>query len=85
MGVSDISRHDETPSGKTLQFPGATSKSRRHDKTPRVTARGSSATQSAPKKSPIDPDFAIVEEAWDRLPEAIRAGILAIIRSSQAR
>jgi hypothetical protein len=88
MGVSDISRHDETPSGKTLQFPGATSKSRRHDKTPIVTARGSSATQSATQGAPVtlpsDPAFAIVAKAWDRLPEAIRQGVLAMVKASSS-
>jgi hypothetical protein len=84
MGASDISRHDETPSGKTLQFPGATSKSRRHDKTPIVTARGSSATQGAPVTLPSDPAFAIVAKAWDRLPEAIRQGVLAMVKASSS-
>jgi hypothetical protein len=29
-----------------------------------------------------DPDLAAVIEAWDRLPEAIRAGILAMVQAA---
>jgi hypothetical protein len=32
-----------------------------------------------------DPDLATVIEAWDRLPEAIRAGILAMVKASENR
>jgi hypothetical protein len=29
-----------------------------------------------------DPDLAAVIDAWDRLPEAVRAGIVAMVRAS---
>jgi hypothetical protein len=29
-----------------------------------------------------DPDLSAVVEAWDRLPEAVRAGIVAMVRAS---
>ena len=32
-----------------------------------------------------DPDLAAVIEAWDRLPEAIRAGIMAIVTASSVK
>ena len=32
---------------------------------------------------PIDPDLAAVVDAWPKLPEAIRAGILAMIRAAE--
>jgi hypothetical protein len=31
---------------------------------------------------PTDPDLAVVVECWDRLPEAIKAGIVAMVQSS---
>ena len=35
-----------------------------------------------PDSVPIDPDLAAVVEAWPKLPEAIKAGILAMIRAA---
>jgi hypothetical protein len=32
-----------------------------------------------------DPDFAAVAEAWPRLPEAIKAGILAMVKAAAQR
>ena len=29
-----------------------------------------------------DPDLAVVIDAWDRLPEAVRAGIVAIVQAA---
>jgi len=31
---------------------------------------------------PADPELAAVIDAWDRLPEAVRAGILAMVRAA---
>ena len=36
-----------------------------------------------PYKSPLPPDLAALIEAWDRLPEAIRAGIVAMVKASE--
>jgi len=41
----------------------------------------SSATE--PETVPIAPDLATVVEAWPKLPQAIRAGILAMIRAAE--
>jgi hypothetical protein len=39
-------------------------------------------SQPVPYKSPLPPDLAAVIEAWDRLPEAIRAAMLAMVRAT---
>jgi hypothetical protein len=31
---------------------------------------------------PDDPEFALVNAAWDRLPEAVKAGIVAMVRAA---
>jgi hypothetical protein len=31
---------------------------------------------------PADPDLKAVVEAWDRLPEAVRAGIVAMVKAA---
>ena len=41
-----------------------------------------SAGQPAPKASPTDPDLAAVVAAWPTLPEALRAGIVAMVRAA---
>ena len=33
----------------------------------------------------IDPDLAAVIDAWDRLPEAVRAGIVAMVRAAAGK
>jgi hypothetical protein len=40
------------------------------------------ATQSATRSLPEDAELAAVVEAWDRLPEAIRAGIVAMVKAA---
>jgi hypothetical protein len=32
---------------------------------------------------PADPDLAAVVDAWDRLPEAVRGGIVAMVRAAR--
>jgi hypothetical protein len=39
-------------------------------------------TQITTRPLPEDADLAAVIDAWDRLPEAIKAGILAMVRAS---
>lgn len=48
-----------------------------------------SATQSGAKSGalgaqngPLDPDLVVVAEAWPGLPDALRAGILAMVRAA---
>ena len=33
-------------------------------------------------EAPTDPDLALIVERWEQLPEAVRAGIVAMIRAS---
>jgi hypothetical protein len=40
------------------------------------------ATKSA-GKTPADPDFAAVAAAWDDLPDAVRAGIVAMVKAAR--
>ncbi len=44
--------------------------------------RPSTATQNATRLLPDDPDLAAVVEAWPDLPEAIKAGIMALVQTS---
>jgi hypothetical protein len=34
---------------------------------------------------PADPDLAAVIDAWDRLPEAIRAGVVAMLKAAEGK
>jgi hypothetical protein len=34
------------------------------------------------RAAPTDPDLAAVIDAWDRLPEAVRAGIVAMVKAA---
>ena len=44
---------------------------------PALTAHGQRAASN-------DPDLTAVIDAWDRLPDAVRAGILAMVRASRS-
>jgi hypothetical protein len=37
---------------------------------------------SSADSSALPPDLAVVVAAWDRLPEVVRAGILAMVKAS---
>jgi hypothetical protein len=45
-----------------------------------VCAPNAHQAESAP---PLDPDLALIESSWPDLPEALRAGILAMVRACQ--
>jgi hypothetical protein len=34
---------------------------------------------------PADPDLALVNAAWDRLPEAVKAGIVAMVKAAAGK
>jgi hypothetical protein len=38
-----------------------------------------------PYNGPYPPDLTAVIEAWDRLPEALKAGILAMVKSASGK
>jgi hypothetical protein len=46
--------------------------------------RGAKSAALGPKETPIDLGLKTVVEAWPTLPEAIKAGILAMIRAAQS-
>src|SRR5271157_3381954 len=46
------------------------------------TTRPSRATRGATRPLPDDPDLAAMVAAWPELPEAIRAGLLAMVRAA---
>jgi hypothetical protein len=37
------------------------------------------------RAGPADPDLVTVVAAWDRLPEAVRAGIVAMVRAASGK
>ena len=44
--------------------------------------RSPGATENATRDLPDDPDLAAVVTAWSSLPEAVRAGIVAMVKAS---
>jgi len=52
----------------------------RQQATPNVIRRPPRATKSATGALMDDPELAAVIDAWDRLPEAVRAGIVAMVK-----
>jgi len=54
----------------------------RQDTTQAAPKRPLTATQNATHLLPEDSDLAAVIETWDRLPEAIRAGIVAMVKAA---
>ena len=47
-----------------------------------TAACGPVRPSTATRLLPADPDFAAVVNAWDRLPEAVRAGIVALVKAA---
>ena len=47
-----------------------------------ATKTSPTTPQTATHLLPEDADLAAVIEAWDRLPEAIKAGILAMVKAA---
>lgn len=82
--------HDETSRAETACFPRVsatstqehTSRSSSRQETRQDTESHQTATKSATIETPREPGLAIVAEAWDRLPEAVRAGIVAMVKAS---
>jgi hypothetical protein len=58
------------------------SQSSRQDTTDNEQKRPLRATQSATHPLPEDADLAAVTQAWDRLPDAIRKGIVAMVEAA---
>ncbi len=60
------------------EIPGQT----RQHATMTGPVRPLTATENATGLLPGDPDLATVIDAWDGLPEAVRAGIVAMVKAS---
>ncbi len=56
--------------------------SSRQDATENGSERLPTATQNATRLLPDDPDLAAVVDAWPKLPAAIKAGIVAMVRAA---
>ena len=50
-----------------------------------VPERPPTATQNATRVLPNDPELADVVAAWDRLPPAVRAGIVAMVKAAAGK
>ena len=50
-----------------------------NEDSPISTARGAAVSAET---GPIDPELAAVIEGWPALPEAVRAGIVALVKSA---
>jgi len=66
------------------KVPGQQAQSHQHPNES-GSIRPLTATQNATRLLPDDPGLAAVVEAWPDLPEAIRAGILAMVRATSGR
>jgi hypothetical protein len=66
--------------------PDLANPSSRTDAHRSVSVRTPTATRTVtellPEMLPDDPDLATVVDAWDRLPEVVRAGIVAMVRAA---
>ena len=88
--ISDRTRQTATEHVKTPVFSGDTAQSTPERSIPssrtKTTGNGQErppvTTQITTRMLPDDPDLAFVVDAWSYLPEAIRAGILAMVRAT---
>ncbi len=72
----------KTVSRKTLRQPHPDSRSRT-EPTLSASIRPPTATPNATRMLPDDRDLAAVVDAWPDLPEAIRAGIVAMVKAAR--
>ena len=71
--------HKEKPSLTPVELIPSS----RQDTTDSSSIRPLTATQNATRLLPDDPGLATVVDAWPVLPEAIKAGIVAMVRASR--
>jgi hypothetical protein len=65
-----------------IMIPSATPPNAEENGTSQDCAAHGAAVEHS--QGPIDPDLAVVTDHWTDLPEAVRAGILAMVRASEA-
>jgi hypothetical protein len=85
VGICDSERHitSKFPTGKGLHQPAHPNQSSQ-DATEFDQTRLSCATPSATCSEPTGSDLAVVIDAWPTLPEAINAGIVALVRAASS-
>jgi hypothetical protein len=92
-GISVNSRRDTTASGESASLSGFLSSSAQEHSTLALrqeptdnddlgSERPPRATAGATDGLPNDPDLTLINEAWHTLPEALRAGILAMVKAA---
>ena len=72
------------PSPPDLANPSSRTDANRSVSVRPPTATGT-ATELLPGLLPADPGLKTVVDAWDRLPEAVRAGIVAMVKAASGR
>ena len=55
------------------------------EKTPIASTGGAESGALQDETEAVDPDLAAIAEAWPMLPEAIRAGIMAMVRTAAGK
>ena len=53
-----------------------------HENTEKKGGADQSGAESGAQEAPLDPELAAVVDAWPALPEAIKAGILAMVETT---
>src|SRR5262245_15810316 len=90
-GRACVSNRQNTSGTVKTPYFAAGSRSRAQDQS--TTSSRQEPSQSAPKRlptatenatglRPADPDLAAVIDVWDRLPQAVRAGIVAMVKAA---
>jgi hypothetical protein len=72
----------ETPA---LQLPGQDSNQRKSNSDNGEGTHQDPLAHALPTSHGQDPDFALIVAAWDRLPEAVRAGIVAMVKAASGK
>jgi hypothetical protein len=54
------------------------------EETPHFSKGGAESGANDPQNDRIDPGLALLVERWDSLPEAVRAGIVAMVKAASA-
>jgi hypothetical protein len=78
LSDNDASRCEATTGEHTAYFPRDLSTSQRQEANPGAGTRASSATPDAT----CDPVKAEIDEAWDRLDDDVKYGILVMVRAA---
>ena len=88
-GISVSTRQHPPRNVQTPSFPVFRAPSTQEHSIPSTRPEATDNVQKRPPKTPQhapqDSDLAAVIEAWDHLPEAIRAGIVAMVKAASGK